>query len=141
MNSKTKTTRRPYFIIKHEIPAEFRPAIKASFHSDLRQHKMGAAIYYKGQFLAAGFNSLKTDPITHYFDKAFCRHAEIHALKKAKVKKFDLTNASIWVYRMTKDGDLAMAKPCEMCMEKAAELGIREIFYTTNENSYKRIRL
>lgn len=123
-----------------DIPNEFVPALEASQNSDHHQHKMGAAIFYKGKFLATGFNSLKTDPSTQWYDTAFTRHAEIHALKKAKVKKFNLTNASVFVYRMTKDGTLAMARPCKMCLDAMADQQIKEIFYTC-ENGWEKMRL
>jgi tRNA(Arg) A34 adenosine deaminase TadA len=119
----------------------FEQARRASKFSDHRQHRVGAAVFYKGEFLAAGFNSYKTHPSTFRFPSAFTRHAEIHALLRAKVKKFDLTNATVVVYRETLNGELGMARPCEMCMAKAVELGIREVYYTTNENTYERLKL
>lgn len=119
----------------------FEQAREASRLSDHAQHRVGAAVFYKGQFLASGFNSLKTHPSTAWYPKAFTRHAEIHALAKAKAKKFDLTNSTIVVYRETLNGDLGLARPCEMCLDMAIELGIREIFYTTYDNGWERLRL
>lgn len=130
--------KRIYFTTN--VPNKFHQAIEASLNSDHKQHKVGAAVYYKGKFLGSGFNSLKTDPITHWYDAAFTRHAEIHALKKAKVRKFDLTNASVFVYRMTKSGVLAMAKPCDMCMDALREQQIKEVFYTC-ENGWEKMRI
>ena len=137
MNSMNKIQR---YSTTNEVPDKFLPAITASLNSDHKQHKVGAAVYYKGKFLATGFNSLKTDPSTHWYDLAFSRHAEIHALKKAKTRKFDLTNATVFVYRKTKNGDLAMAKPCKMCMDALLEQQVKEVFYTC-ENGWEKIRL
>ena len=122
------------------IHPNFKQAMEASRNSDHPQHKMGAAIYYKNQFLAAGYNSLKTHPKTHYFDNAFTIHAEIHALLKAKANKFDLTNSSIYVYRATKNGELGMAYPCLMCLFHLKLEGIKEIFFT-NYNGWEKIKI
>ena len=124
----------------NELHPNFRQAICASVNSDHRQHKMGAAVFYKNQFLAAGFNSLKTHPFTHYYDHAYTRHAELHAVAKAKVKKFDLTNTSIYIFRQTKDGDIAMARPCQMCLDYLIMEGIKKVFFT-NYGGWERLRL
>lgn len=123
-----------------DIPGEFQLALEASQNSDHRQHKVGAAIFYKGKFLATGFNAMKTDPSVRWYTDVFSRHAEIHALKKAKTRKFNLTNATAFVYRMTKDGKLAMAKPCKMCMDALQEQQVKEVFYTC-ENGWERMRI
>lgn len=122
------------------LPKRFNKARAASRLSDLRQHKIGAAVYYRGQFLAAGFNSTQTHPSTHWYDETFCRHAEIHALARAKARRFDLTNAIVMVYREKLTGELALAKPCQMCYDKATELGIKEVYYTC-DGGFERMRL
>ena len=122
------------------LPRKFIHARRASLHSDHPKHKMGAAVFHAGKLLAVGFNSLQTHPSTfHYHDK-FCRHAEIHALARAKSRKHYLDAAIVVVYRETKNGGVALAKPCEMCQDKMDELGIKEVLYTTN-GSYERMKL
>lgn len=122
------------------LPKRFEQAKEASRFSTLYQHKMGAAVFYKKYFLAAGFNTHKTDPFTHKFEHAFTMHSELHALKKAKSKKFDLTNTTIMVYREKKDGTLGMARPCEMCLEAIKLHGVKWVYFTT-EAGWERLRI
>ena len=47
----------------------------------------------------------------------------------------DLSNAAIYVYRVHKNGTLAMSRPCPSCMQLIKDVGIKRVFYTT-ENGY-----
>lgn len=123
------------------IPSKFKRAREAAKNSDHRQHKMGAAVFFKGKFLAVGFNSLKTHPIMRRFDRHKTIHAEIHALTKAKAKKFDIANATVFIYRETKEGNLANAKPCSVCMNiLKEEFQVRNVIFTVN-NGWGEIRV
>jgi len=113
-----------------ELPSPFRKAEKASLNSDHLKYKMGAAVYYGKGFLAAGFNSMKTNPITRKYRSLKTTHAEISALRKAKSKKKNLRGAEIYIFRKTTHG-LAMSKPCEMCLNELKFEGIKKIYYTS----------
>lgn len=123
-----------------ELPSRFSQAREASRLSDHRQHRVGAAVFHGKRFIASGFNCLQTHPSTVYYPHAYTRHAEVHALARARAKRFDLTNTTVVVYRETLNGELAMARPCEMCMDKAKELGIKEIYFT-REGGWERMRI
>ena len=57
-------------------------------------------------------------------------HAEIAAIKAAGGK--DLRGVTIYIARMAKNGNTAMARPCSNCMKAIASEGIREIVYTND---------
>lgn len=101
--------------------------------------RIGCVVYYKGALLAKGFNTNKTCPVQKKFniyrykssntlDKV---HAEISALKKIRFLDIDFSRVEVYIYRETKKGEIAMARPCESCMAFIKELGIKRIFYTT----------
>lgn len=117
----------------------FKTAIQASQNSSYHQ-PMGAAVYFKNKFIASGFNSLKTHPFMFYRD-GYTIHAEIHALIKAKSKRFDLKGTSIFVYRGLKSGDTGLARPCDICMDMIYLEGIKNVFYTDYHNEWERIKV
>ena len=63
---------------------------------------------------------------------------KIESLSNAKVKDWNkLKGCSIFVYRTNKNGQLAMAKPCDMCQKLIKYVGIKNMFYTTNDGEIK----
>ena len=110
-----------------DLPLKFKQAIMACQLSDHAKVKMGAAIFIKSRFIASGHNSKKTHPSIK-LNRAKGMHAEIHAISKAKSKRFDLSDTTIFVYRETKEGYIAMAKPCKMCMEFLMREGFKHIY-------------
>lgn len=105
--------------------------------------KIGCVVSYKGALIAKGHNTDKTNTTqsrynclrfntnsTKYF--AAKGHAEILALTKIKYLDIDFSKVKIFVYRETKNGKLAMARPCPSCMGFIKELGIKKIYYTTD---------
>lgn len=62
-------------------------------------------------------------------------HAEVAALRQAKLRADALT-----VVRITKDGFLANSKPCKICRELLQDLGVKDVYYSTNEGTLKHKR-
>lgn len=125
----------------------FKLARECSFKSDYSGAsavRIGTIIAYKGAVLAKGWNRDKTHSIqekychkryapskTHYFPSK--QHAEVHALSKVRYLDIDFSKVEIYNYRELKDGSLAMARPCEACLEVIKRYGIINIFYTTQD--------
>lgn len=55
-----------------------------------------------------------------------CLHAEVSAIQKASTDIDTLV-----VLRKTKDGRMASARPCNLCMSFIKEKGIKQIVYST----------
>lgn len=106
--------------------------------------KIGCVIALNGTIIAKGHNSNRTSTIQQRYNylrfdtsnakKYFAakEHAEIQALKKIRYLDADFSKIQLYVYRETKDGNLAIARPCPSCMAYIKELGIKIINYTTN---------
>lgn len=132
-------------ISSKRIPRFFEMAKKASEDSDFHQHRLGSVIVYKGSKLATGYNTTRTSPVQKQYnrlredydvddvgDHMNSLHSEMMALGKIKYLDIDFSKASIFVYRETRRGRKAMARPCEACRAAIRELGIRDIYYTVD---------
>lgn len=116
---------------KFNLPAEFRLACIARLHSN-HKYQMGAVIFQKRP-VAVGFNYQKTHPIFSDGEKFWSIHAEMNCLLH---RESDIYGGHIYVYRETRNGLPAMAKPCKNCMVNIIEAGISRIYYTVPKAPY-----
>ena len=125
--------------------ALFRAAKSVSELSDHKQHKIGAVVVMKHRIISSGFNkNTKTHPLQKKYnqyrfseDSVHTCHAELSALLPLINDGTDLSNASVFVYREHKNGALACARPCKSCMKLIKDVGIRRIFYTTDNGDVR----
>ena len=86
---------------------------------------------YRGKSIIYGINSEKSSPkfIRMFYDKgvpAYCSHAEMAAIAKARATKKDV----LYIARFRKDGTLCMSRPCQHCFKHIRRAGIKKIVYT-----------
>jgi deoxycytidylate deaminase len=114
-------------------------AKSASLLSTHPKYKMGAVIVNKKP-VSVGCNLIKTHPrfASGENGTTLSIHAEIRAILSCPRRQ--LTGAEIWVYRENRYGDTALAKPCQKCLAVIEEVGIKRVYFTT-ENGYERIDL
>ena len=117
----------------------FQVAKELSKCSDFRRIKIGSIIVNKKEVLGCGFNNKKTHPIQKKLNgfrkmerkrQSAALHAEMAAILHV-ANKHKLKGATIYVYRENCWGEIAMSRPCEACMAKIKEVGIKKICYTT----------
>lgn len=117
-----------------------------SKQSNFPQHRLGAIAIYKGSLLATGCNSTKTSPKQKSYNRlrgwdveASNAHNTIHAemacLSKIRYLDIDFSKVRLYVYREHKNGVKAMARPCPACQKMIRDMGIKEIWFTT-ENGF-----
>lgn len=127
----------------------FKAAKKCAEQSNYRgasNAKIGAVAVFRRTIIAQGHNQDKTHPLqqryniyrydvngNHYYPSKM--HAEIELISKIRYLDINFSEVEIYVYRETKDGKKALAKPCLACETALRELGIRRVYYTGN-NSY-----
>jgi len=98
--------------------------------------RLGALVEFEGRVVGTGFNRLEPNGWIHTLN-AQCgtlknsTHAEIDAILNTPEDLRD--GAVLYVLRILKNGQLALAKPCEICLAAAESVGIRRIVYTTND--------
>jgi deoxycytidylate deaminase len=90
--------------------------------------KLGCVIMDKSRVITVGWNDMhrthtKCNTYGNYL------HAEIRALLGTDYNK--TKGCTAYIYRETRKGELAMAKPCPICKQALILAGIRKIFYTS----------
>lgn len=131
-------------LTKTRIKHYFNLARNACNYSDFTKVKMGAVLIYKGKILSIGWNSNKTSPLQQELNKfrnfekdvsltKNSIHAEVACIAKVKDLNIDWGRVSIFVYRIKKDGSPGYARPCEGCQTLIKSIGIKNIYYTTND--------
>ena len=127
----------------------FNKAKEASKLSDFNKVNIGCVAVYKNIILAKGFNTNKTNPIQHLYNqyRDLCwnngvepkagLHAEMMVITKIKDLDIHFNQVKLYIYREDMNGNIAMCKPCRACTHAIKDLGIKEIYYTTNKE-YKK---
>lgn len=109
--------------------------------SDFRPERVGCVITLKNEVISVGYNTRKTHPFqakhsTKAGNKlAICMHAETSAIIKIMHSGVNFSRVKIYVYRQGMTGNKLLARPCKICMGMIKSLGIRNIYYSTN-NGY-----
>lgn len=118
------------------ISSGIKKAYEASLEADHPKYQLGAAIMIQGKkIISSGANlQSKTHPYVFHHGEHFSRgiHAEMAAIFRVKNKE-TLKGATIIVYRQTKNGDFANARPCPMCLELIRQYGFKKMIYTTDK--------
>lgn len=106
----------------------FDLAKKLSLKSTHPKHQLGCVIVKKNEVVGIGFNKFKTHPKSnHPFQMV---HAELDAI--LGTDKHVLENADVYVYRETKHGEQAMAKPCPYCESALRAVGVKNVYFTAD---------
>lgn len=104
--------------------------------------RLGAVLVKKKRVISTGYNQMKKThtkmQIFNPKNHSVGLHAEVHCT--LGVALADLYGAEIFVARVLRNDQLAMAKPCEICRKFLASVGIRSITYTT-ENTIEHLDL
>jgi deoxycytidylate deaminase len=114
-------------------PRFFDLAKRLSYKSDYESHRLGAVVVRGNEILGVGFNHPKS---TTRFNNI---HAELSAILNTREE--DLHGCSIYVYRETRSGSPALARPCEHCISLLKRVRVSEMFYTTNNGDFARENL
>ena len=126
----------------------FDKARKVANISDYNRTHIGFVAVYQGQVIGLWCNTNKTHPTQKYYNKYRKPsdsmlpklHAEISCINQIKHLNINFSKVKLYIYRIRKDQPFGMARPCPSCMAAIRDLGIRDIYYTTNEGySYERL--
>lgn len=119
----------------------FDKARQVATISDYPKIHVGCIAVYQGQIIALGCNSTKTHPRQKYYnryreesdDMLPKLHAEINCINQLKNMNINFPKVRLYIYRIGNDRDFRIARPCPSCMAAIRDLGIKEIYYTTND--------
>ena len=116
--------------------------------SDYHKIHIGCVAVYQGQVIGIGCNCNKTHPNQKYYNKYRISsetmlpklHAEISCINQVKHLNINFSKVKLYIYRIRKDQPFGLARPCPSCMAAIKDLGIKNIYYTTNEGfSYEHL--
>lgn len=102
--------------------------------------KLGCAVIYKHRVISTGTNSDKVHPLQAKYNvyrfsgsTPHKVHAEVASLiPLIKDKSIDWTQVKLFLYREKKSGTLGLSRPCKSCMALIRDLGIKQVYYTTD---------
>lgn len=109
--------------------------------SDYNRVHVGCVAVYQNQVVGIGCNCNKTHPTQKFYNQyRICSddmlpklHAEINCLNQIRHFDINFSKVRLYIYRIRKDQEFGLARPCPSCMAAIRDLGIREIYYTTND--------
>ncbi len=118
----------------------FEIARAVSLLSMFHSARVGCVFVKHGRVIASGLNSSKTHPLqkkynVHRFTEDTTKHslhAEMSAYINAAKITDDFSDVVVYVYRETRDGKIAMARPCKSCMQLLKDIGVKVIKYSTD---------
>jgi deoxycytidylate deaminase len=108
-----------------------RLAKKCATNSE-HKFQLGCVIVKNNKVIGAGWNTTKTH--TKSPQKYKTLHAEMSALFSAK--KAPVKGAEAYVFRILKNGEYALAKPCPICENMLKLAGIKKVHYTTDSKGF-----
>ena len=126
----------------------FEKARQIASISDFSKIHLGCIAVYHGQIIGLGCNTNKTHPSQKYYNKyrEYSEqllpklHAEINCINQIRHLNINFSKVKLYIYRIRKDQPFGMARPCPSCMAAIKDLGIKNIYYTTNDGySYERL--
>jgi tRNA(Arg) A34 adenosine deaminase TadA len=88
-----------------------------------KDYLLAAVIQRKDGAIVVSANSLSHLPTPS-------GHAEARAIRKADV------GSTLYVARVTRDGEWAMSKPCKHCQALIRNRGIKKVYYTIGPGEY-----
>lgn len=119
----------------------FRKAKNVASISDYHKTHIGCVAVYQGQIIGLGCNCNKTHPTQKIYNKYRKQsdsmlpklHAEISCINQIRNLNINFSKVKLYIYRIRKDQPFGLSRPCPSCMAAIRDLGIRNIYYTTND--------
>lgn len=119
----------------------FIKAQQTALISDYRKTHVGCVAVYHGSIIGMGCNCNKTHPVQKFYNKYRESrdellpklHAEINCINQIKNYDINFQKVKLYIYRIRKDKPFGLSRPCPSCMAAIKDLGIRDIYYTSND--------
>ena len=96
--------------------------------------RLGAILVHKNSIVSVGMNSYKTHPLMAARTEWPFLHAEQNAIIRAGLDNCE--GLDLYIARVLKNNTLALSKPCKVCIELIKDVGIRNIYYSTNAKEF-----
>lgn len=123
----------------------FMKAKQAALASDFPKVHIGCIAVYGNTIIGIGCNTNKTHPLQQYYNRYRTlvddngnyllpkTHAEMNCINSLRHLDIPFSKVKLYIFRIQNAHPCGMARPCPSCMAAIMDLGIREIYYTTND--------
>ncbi len=121
---------------------------ECSTYDKNNRYKIGCVVVYGNKVISTGFNKDKSAPLQKKYNEEknvpdwtnHKVHAEISAISNIIDLDINWNKVSIYTYRKRNDRPFGISRPCKACMKLIRDMGIRHVYYTTDEGyAYERI--
>lgn len=132
-------------MISNSDVRNFQRARQVALVSDFPYVHIGCIAVYQAHIIGMGCNTSKTHPRQKYYNRyrnpsymsnGKCLpklHAEINCINSIYNLDIQFSKVKLYVHRVGKSQAFRLSRPCPSCMAAIRDLGIRDIFYTTND--------
>ena len=97
--------------------------------------RLGSVLVYKNRVVSVGVNSYKTHPVLATRTQWPFLHAEQHAIIRQGIENCE--GLILYVARVLKNNDLALAQPCSVCSSLIEEVGIKQVVYSIDGGDFQ----
>lgn len=119
----------------------FDKARQVAMISDYYKTHVGCVAVYQGQIIGIGCNCNKTHPVQKFYNKYRETsdtmlpklHAEINCINSIDHLDINFAKVKLYIYRIRNDQPFGMSYPCPSCFAAIKDLGIKDIYYTSND--------
>ncbi len=121
----------------------FQKARQVAEISNYKRTHVGCVAVYQGNIIGIACNTNKTHPMQKYYNRYRYHpqtsyfypklHTEINCISSIRHLDINFSKVKLYVYRIRCDQEHGIARPCPSCMVAIKDLGIRHIYYTTND--------
>ena len=126
-----------------KVDRYFSLARNMAYDSPYGKIRHGALLLKGGSVINASYNKENYSSFGKRFMSPLRGHATVHAeLGCILGLSRDVTSgADLYVCRINRSGEFRFSKPCSMCHEALKHVGVKRVYYTTNDNTIEMYKL
>jgi len=125
------------------IERYFEQARNAAANSPYGKIRHGAVLAKGGSVLNVSFNKDNYNSFGNRFRDLDRGHATVHAELGCilGLSRATTSGSDVYVCRINREGEFRYSKPCGMCHEALKHVGVKRVYYTTNEGLVEMYKL
>jgi tRNA(Arg) A34 adenosine deaminase TadA len=118
-------------------------AKNVAYNSPYGKLRHGAVLIKGGSIINISFNKENYTSFGTRFRNPSRGHATVHAEIGCilGMSRNVTTGSDLYVCRINKEGEFRNSKPCSMCHEALKHVGVKRVYYTTNNNTIEMYKL
>lgn len=126
-----------------KINRYFQLSKNMAFNSPYGKLRHGAVLVKGGSIINASFNKDNFNSFGSRFRNHHCGHATHHAELGCVLglPRSVTAGSALFVCRINRQGDFRFSKPCSMCHGVLKHVGVKKVYYTTNEGTIRMYKL